>query len=499
MESLENYDIVPTDLRPSCIETLKTVFEDYPDGFVFKDENLSYLFANKAFYKLFGINGQEDIMGRQKLPFMSKKNQDLICDAGKNVAQTLKPLNYIMNEKNSKEQDFVFNITTSPVIYDKKFYGIVSIIKDITAEESIKENFVLKHFQLKTLIENLPMLIYIQDKDGKYMIGTEYSKRFLYSGYDAFCKLQLDAKSNYEALEYNNRLVIQNNCPLSQECKIADSKSHPHWYKVCKVPITDYKGQLTGVLTIANNIDLEKSLEAQKETFVATLGHDLKNPTIAQIRSVELLLKGDFGTLTDEQKEILEMVLESCKYMNGMLASLLATYRNNSGIVKLKFEEFYFNELLDECVSEMEYVAKDKGIKIFTTKSQHEKNQIIADRVQLKRVIMNLLSNGIKYAFKNTMVELRIYYKDDEMFFELENDSPYIPENEQEAIFGQYVSYASTLNELGSGLGLYASQKIINSHDGEMFVKSFKDNKNIFGFRIPLKPKTNASVKDISF
>ena len=71
-----------------------------------------------------------------------------------------------------------------------------------------------------------------------------------------------------------------------------------------------------------------------EKLFVASLGHDLKNPTLAQIRAVELLLKGEFGSLTEEQQEILGMLLDSCKYMNAMLSSLLATYRNERGVVK---------------------------------------------------------------------------------------------------------------------------------------------------------------------
>ena len=111
----------------------------------------------------------------------------------------------------------------------------------------------------------------------------------------------------------------------------------------------------------------EQSLHAQRESFITTLGHDLKNPIIAQIRSLELLLKGSFGEINNEQKELLQMLLDSCRYMNGMLSSLLANYRNYGGSIKLNFEDFSFIELVNDCVSEMLYVAKDKGISISLT------------------------------------------------------------------------------------------------------------------------------------
>ncbi|MCQ2744708.1 MAG: HAMP domain-containing histidine kinase [bacterium] len=239
------------------------------------------------------------------------------------------------------------------------------------------------------------------------------------------------------------------------------------------------------------HINKEKQLQAQRETFVASIGHDLKNPTIAQIRGLELLLNGSFGVLSGEQRELLTMILDSCRYMNGMLSSLLDTYRNYGGAIKLNFSEFCLNNLLNECVSEMLYVAKDKEIEFII--NSNEECFINADIVQIRRVIMNLLSNAIKYAFKSTKLNLRILKEGNNVIFEFENKSPYISEEKQKMLFARYVSYANACNEFGIGLGLYASKKIIESHNGEIYVKSFKNNSNIFGFKIPINQISKTS------
>ena len=108
---------------------------------------------------------------------------------------------------------------------------------------------------------------------------------------------------------------------------------------------------------------------------------------------------------------------------------------------------------------------------------------------------MNLLSNGIKYAFPNTTLDLHTYNGQDDISFEFENQSPYIPEDKRKAIFAQYVSYASAHNELGIGLGLYASKKIIDGHKGNIFVHSYKNDRNSFGFRVPVVQKNNIENK----
>ena len=362
----------------SCANLLDMVFKFYPDGIVCKDSDLKYISVNDNYLKIFSIKDCRDILSGNRNTFLSEQNIKLIKDADNEIRNNLYPLNYILNT-----DDKIINITSSPIIKDSEFAGIISCVKDITQEENIKEEFVNKHFA---------------------------------------------------------------------------------------------------------HINSEKQLQAQRETFVASIGHDLKNPTLAQIRSLELLLKGAFGRLDKEQSEILGMILDSCRYMNGMLSSLLATYRNYGGVVKLNFAEFSLEDLVKECVSEMLYVARDKALDIKTRVMSG--SFVLADRVQIKRVIMNLISNAIKYAYKNTDLLLNVYQDKANICFEFENKSPYISEDKQKSIFARYVSYAGAHKELGIGLGLYASKKIIESHNGTIYVKSFKDDRNIFGFRIPIKQKT---------
>ena len=367
---------------------IETIFKFCPDGIVYKDKDLCYVESNESYNKTFALKHFSSLVGKKENPYITKHIMKLINDADNEVLKNQNPITYVINAC----EDKLLNVTTFPVVSQNMIQGIISIIKDITQEEALKEDFVNKHY------------------------------------------------------EY---------------------------------------------------INTEKKLQTQRETFVASLGHDLKNPTIAQIRSLELLLKGSFGEFNATQKEILEMVLDSCRYMNGMLASMLATYRNYGGTINLKFEEFSLCELVNECVSEMIYVAKDKGVNILI-KDLSKTIKVQADKVQIKRVIMNLLSNGIKYAFSNSDLNIQIFKIGSFIGFEFENSSPYIPEEKRNSIFGQYVSFASAHHELGIGLGLYASKCIINGHNGKIYVKSYEDNKNIFGFKIPLRQK-DCSIKTISF
>lgn len=250
--------------------------------------------------------------------------------------------------------------------------------------------------------------------------------------------------------------------------------------------------------TAAGNAENNDSIQKQRETFVASLSHDLKNPTIAQIRAIELILKGKFGQILPEQREVMEMVLDSCKYMNAMLGSVLTTYRNESGIVKLVSEEVSIADLAVECIDEMIYLAKDRKILV-NFYNTAEKEIVWGDKVQLRRVIMNFLSNGIKYAYNNTEIRVDVYNEKQFTCFRYENQSPYMSQEKQKKIFAKYVSYSQKYMLNGVGLGLYASKKIVEAHGGKIFVHSFKENKNIFGFKIPNNENLKNSQRSIIF
>ncbi len=486
MESTQNSAVDNQDLNSYYTNILSVLFKDCPDGIVFKDKDFKYLAANNAFLKFYRIENPKDLIGKKCCKTLSKDNLKLVSEVNSAVEEEKQPISYIMNVEAEKGTPKIYNITTTPILDKLEFLGTISIVKDVTHEESVKERFVLKHFQLKSLLENIPMLIYMQDKNLNYIAGTKPSLNFVNEGYDAFSNIHIDKTKSKVEDDKENTYVLENNKILVKEKEVVDYKGIPHWYKIYKVPINDFNNNVTGIITLANNIDAEKQLNTQRETFVASLGHDLKNPTIAQIRGLELLLKGEFGEISLSQRELVEMVLDSCRYMNGMLSTLLATYRNNEGLTKLNYSEFSLPDLVMECVSEMIYVAKDKEVGI-SIDSKLEPEIVNADRVQIKRVIMNLLSNGIKYAYKDSILKLSVYKESNKACFCFENSSPYIPEERQKAIFAQYVTYAAAHKELGIGLGLYASKKIIEAHKGKIFVKSFKDNKNVFGFKIPYR------------
>lgn len=237
---------------------------------------------------------------------------------------------------------------------------------------------------------------------------------------------------------------------------------------------------------IENNSDIAafNKIAEYKENFVATLSHDLKTPALSQIKSIQILLDESLGSLNTEQKNLLNATLNSCKYMKEMILTLLATYKFKSGTVILNYEDFDALDLTKECMEEIKSLAYEKKLDI-QINSDSKDNIICADRMQIKRVIMNLIANAINYAFKNTTVNINLVNDRGFFRFYIENSGNYIEDKILKQLFKKYTSFSDKYKKVSFGLGLYLSRKIIEAHSGIIKAESLIEGRNIFSFYIP--------------
>lgn len=236
--------------------------------------------------------------------------------------------------------------------------------------------------------------------------------------------------------------------------------------------------------------------EEKKNTFVATVTHDLKTPANAQIKALDLLLENTFGELKTEQREIITEIKNSCKYMNTLIYSILDTCKRGSGEEKLKFEEFDFIRLIEECIKEISYLANEKGQKINFISAQTPLF-ISADRTQIKRVIINLVGNAVWYGRRNTVIDIETKETNGEILnFTVKNHSRYIPKEKLNTLFEKYKTAGSGEEKTGNGLGLFLSRQIILAHKGKMSARSEENNICTFGFSIPENIKRENTDKE---
>lgn len=370
---------------------------------------------------------------------------------------------------------------------------LLFVIKIFTDGFFVKKNNY-DNSMLHELINHSPLLSYVLSTDGEFLFGNARAERFFRTGIDItldgeHIDLVLD-KLTKEEMKETCQVLTTGEC-LKTEKPIMMSNGDLAWYLIHKIPLRDSRGKIYAIANFSRNIDTEKRLQAQRETYIATLSHDLKTPTIAQVRALELLLSGQMGTFNKDQREILQLTLDSCNYMYEMVYTLLSTCKFENGSIVLNYIKVNMIEVITESIKELDRLAKENFINISFKSDKCNSYIIDADRIELKRVVVNLLSNAINYANKNSEVKISISNNQDTFFLLITNTSPYIEPDVMSNLFRKYVSHSQKYNKVGTGLGLYLSKKIVDAHFGQIIALSSKTNQtNSFGFSIPIK-KTN--------
>lgn len=219
----------------------------------------------------------------------------------------------------------------------------------------------------------------------------------------------------------------------------------------------------------------------KNENDIYELIHDLKTPAIAQLRVTEYLVNGSFGNLNDSQKEIAVQLNNSARYMSDLINNFLLLCRVKHNNISFDKEKFDVNDIIKQCIADLKYIAEDKRCTILFDFSQ-EQIFVYGAKTELKRVVMNILTNAVNYSYPNRVITALSTIKQNTYIFEVNSFGDYIEKEQLKNICGEY----KTLKKSGTGLGLYICEVILNKHNSKITVKSDKKTGNNFGFSLQL-------------
>lgn len=479
---------------------LDAIFEYCEDIITVKDLDLKYIAYNKAFLRSI-------IEGDEKTPIIGKSvdevfpnnecAQVVINNAQKAISE-LETNCYTFRHK-IHGVNRIIKQTTTPIVRDGIVCGVLSVSRDVTREENLKTRLLEKNYQLNTLLENLPLLVYMKDKNRNLVVANNESRNFVLNGIDSYSDgVEIDMKDALPEIENEDNYVLQNKKYLRKEKVVKGSDGKQHWYKIHKAPILTSNNEINGLVAIAKNIDADKKLEHQRDLFLATLSHDLKNPLQAQISSLEMLYREYYGKIDEGHQEIMELVIESAKYMKDMLCTLLKTCKQNNGIIQLVYSRFDILSLMTKSIREVRDLGKIKNVEIrFNSKLTEDEKLMYADENQLRRVIGNMLNNAINYAFENSVVDISIKLENGFYVFDFKNESEEISESLKVNIFDKYVCGNPLESNSGVGLGLYFCRKILEAHEGTISLDNI-GTKNTFSIKIPKLDEKSALITEVA-
>lgn len=363
------------------------------------------------------------------------------------------------------------------------FFGCIALL--IVFLKS-RKNFIM----MQSSYRNVFLASYIKDMNGIIIDVNKAFERIISQNRKTIIGKDVReffSPEDFEEIKNSDEKILKTKEVTIYEKSFDFFNNEKHHFRLYKSPFVDEYGNISGFIVLMKDIDKEKKLEEEKEAFIATLTHDLKTPTNAQIRMIKLLINGAFGKLNDEQTSMLELTKSSCEYMFDLISTIVDTYRCDFKKMPISPEKFDIVDLVYSVIEETSVLFEEKIQKI-TVDFPSKILEIEADRLQLKRVIFNLLSNSNIYGLEKSDIKVSLLIDGEDLVFLVENKGNPISKNDLSVVFDKCSQTAmSKKNKVSSGLGLYLSKSIIELHKGTVFAQSNKDGVFVFGFEIPLK------------
>lgn len=228
--------------------------------------------------------------------------------------------------------------------------------------------------------------------------------------------------------------------------------------------IVEYQNDLN------KKIDVLKEIEELKEDFVTTLTHDLKVPILAEKNMLNFLLENRFGELNDKQKEVIIHLKNSNKELVELVEIILETYKLNETKIELNKEETDINKLIQETIEEMRPIADTDSITLNYWSEFY--NTVSLDEFYIKRVLKNLIFNAISFSNPNSKIDVALCKDNKNIYIKITNYGKSIKKEELRHVFDKYYSTAKKFRKVGTGLGLYLSNRIIKAHKGRIFAET---------------------------
>jgi signal transduction histidine kinase/HAMP domain-containing protein len=240
-----------------------------------------------------------------------------------------------------------------------------------------------------------------------------------------------------------------------------------------------------GKVYILRNITEFKERDEAKTNFIATISHELKTPISSIKMSLKLMKDERIGNINAEQKQLLEHIGDDSERLLKITSELLELSQVETGNIQLNFVPVEPDKIVDYAISSVSFQAGQKGVKLEVIKDS-KLPSVNADVEKTAWVLVNFLSNALRYSPEKSSVVIRIANQKSEVEFSVKDTGKGIDEQYQKRLFDRYFQVPTDgQNPSGSGLGLAISKDFIEAQQGKIWVKSAIGEGSTFGFTLP--------------
>jgi len=455
----------------------------------------------------------DQVIGKNQYEFIQPEHIKVVKETIEHVFKTGTPSKYEIQGTGPDGTISWYETHVGPVEQDGKTVAVTLIVNDIT-EKKISEFKVYENQKkFQSLVETTSDFIWEMDINGIYTYCSPQMERLW-----GLKPEQMIGKTPFDLLPSGGgKQALKAFSALSKsavpftnmEAPSFDSTGRVRFLEISGVPFFDIAGKLCGYRGITRDITERKKAEEKikqqniqlkkldhiKTDFLNVTSHELRTPMAAMKGYLQMLSKQRLGNVTPEQKNALEVVLRNTNRLDNLIQEILDVSQLESGTMKFIPEKTDISKMIEEVTETVQPNANVKNIKI--NMELEEVPELVIDQQHIKQAIMNLVDNAIKFSSRDSIINLSIKAKKDNVLFEVQDFGRGMPKKEQKKIFERFYQIDSSMDRKfgGVGLGLAISRDIVLVHGGKMWVNSTVGKGSTFGFTLPVKSVINIQKK----
>lgn len=399
--------------------------------------------------------------------------------------------------------DFFVEVSIAPMMLEGK-QALFTTWRDVTMRKQVEMALLSSEARLRTLVQTIPDLIWLKNKDGVYLsCNTMFERFFGAKEVDIVGKTDYDfvSKELADFFRENDRKAMEAGQPTSNEewINFADD-GRLAYLETIKTPMYDARGALLGVIGIGRDITTRNLLDAEiklkneellklnleKDKFFSILAHDLRSPFSSFLGITEILAENSSVLTSEEIQWYALRMKDSATSLFRLLENLLQWASIQQGVISINKKLIKLRPIVDENIAFVLEPAKNKGVEM--TYDVSYDLEVFADSNMLQTIIRNLVSNAVKYTTQGGKVSLSVNStRDGGVEFAIKDTGIGMSSAMVNNLFRLDVqtNRKGTDGEPSTGLGLLLCKEFVGKHGGKIWVESEEGKGTTFYFTIP--------------